>query len=96
MFFDFSHDGKVLRSNDQAGEIRFWSIFKNVGEIKPRDLAKTIIWATQTCPLRWSSSGMWNSEAKYRDVNTTDFLKSSNARNILEEEQLFGETISGN
>ena len=34
---------------------------------------------------------MWNSEAKYRDVNTTDFLKSSNARNIFEGTIIWGD-----
>jgi microtubule-associated protein-like 6 len=86
--FDFSFDGKALRTNDQAGHVRYWGLGSNGGApIDSKEAVRKILWATQTCPLRWSSSDMWRrvgSGAEYGDVRAMDFLKSRTARNMYE------------
>ena len=76
-------NGDFLRANDKAGELLYWSVASGELVDDPQTLRVTT-WATMTCPLRWSSKGIWSGSSTVDDVNAADFRKDPRGRNVYE------------
>jgi WD40 repeat protein len=60
--------GRWMMSNDGAGEILFWDV--QTGDHETRiDKVKNARWFPNTCPLSWSSQGIWPKDGDLTDVN---------------------------
>ena len=83
LFVDYSMSGDYLRANDKAGELLYWRVAS--GElVEDPQILRATTWATMTCPLRWSSKGIWSGPSTVDDVNAADFWKDPRGRNVYE------------
>jgi WD40 repeat protein len=61
-------DGRWMMSNDAAGEIMYWDV--STGDHETRiDKIKNVRWFPNTCPLSWSTQGVWPKDGDLTDVN---------------------------
>ncbi|CAG9819557.1 unnamed protein product [Phaedon cochleariae] len=68
---DWSVDNQTLRSNSGDYELLFW----NAGtcrQIPQSGLVRDVEWASNTCPLTFTTAGVWPENADGTDVNACD------------------------
>lgn len=71
--FDFSLDCEYVQSNCGKHELLYFDAGTGTEHSRPSTL-KDVEWATQTCPLGWSTQGLWAPDyfATKLDINAVD------------------------
>ncbi|CAH1124195.1 unnamed protein product [Ceutorhynchus assimilis] len=83
---DWATDNQTLRSNSGDYELLFW----NAGtcrQIPQTSLMRDVEWATNTCPLTFTTVGIWPENADGTDVN---FCDRSNDKRLMVTADDFG------
>ena len=69
---DWSLNGQYLRTNDDQYQILFYDVaaaqLEKAGGTKLRDVE----WETATCPISWSTQGIWTKGLDGADINHCD------------------------
>jgi WD40 repeat protein len=64
-----SNDGNYMLSNDGCGEIKYWNVLDGT-EATDIEQIKRSDWSGNTCPLSWSTVGIYPNKGKLTDINT--------------------------
>ncbi|CAM9676121.1 unnamed protein product, partial [Chrysoparadoxa australica] len=88
--FDFSEDGRYLRSTCAASELFYFEA--DTGMVIPSaSRLKNIAWASQTTLFSWAVQGVWPPEADATDISTLEAtLKTDNSNKAVATGDSFG------
>ena len=64
-----SSDDLLLMSNDGAGEVKYWNMTDGL-PVSTASMIRDSPWNTNTCPVGWSTKGIWPKGGHLTDINS--------------------------